>query len=321
MKNKIIIVTGDPNSINSELIYKSWKKINISLKKKIVLISNYKLLKEQFKKLNYPIKITKIDDLDAQRSNSSLKIIDIKLNFTNSFKVSKKNASKFVIKSLNYAHKLALNKDYKGLINCAISKKLLRKNNFGVTEYLASKNNVKKNSEVMLIRNDNLSVSPITTHLDIKNISKKLNSDLIINKVDTIEFWFKKYFNKKPKIAMLGLNPHNAELRNNSEERKVIIPSILMLKRKGVNITGPLVADTLFIEDYKKYDVIVGMFHDQVITPFKTLFKFNAINVTLGLNYLRVSPDHGVAENLIGKNKANSTSLINCINFVNKFDK
>jgi len=95
----------------------------------------------------------------------------------------------------------------------------------------------------------------------------------------------------------------------------------LMLKRKGVNITGPLVADTLFIEDYKKYDVIVGMFHDQVITPFKTLFKFNAINVTLGLNYLRVSPDHGVAENLIGKNKANSTSLINCINFVNKFDK
>ncbi len=321
MKNKIIIVTGDPNSINSELIYKSWKKINISLKKKIVLISNYKLLKEQFKKLNYPIKITKIDDLDAQRSNSSLKIIDIKLNFTNSFKVSKKNASKFVIKSLNYAHKLALNKDYKGLINCAISKKLLRKNNFGVTEYLASKNNVKNNSEVMLIRNDNLSVSPITTHLDIKNISKKLNSDLIINKVDTIEFWFKKNFNKKPKIAMLGLNPHNAELRNNSEERKVIIPSILMLKRKGVNITGPLVADTLFIEDYKKYDVIVGMFHDQVITPFKTLFKFNAINVTLGLNYLRVSPDHGVAENLIGKNKANSTSLINCINFVNKFDK
>ena len=321
MKNKIIIVTGDPNSINSELIYKSWKKINISLKKKIVLISNYKLLKEQFKMLNYPIKITKIDDLDAQRSNSSLKIIDIKLNFINSFKVSKKNASKFVIKSLNYAHKLALNKDYKGLINCAISKKLLRKNNFGVTEYLASKNNIKNNSEVMLIRNDNLSVSPITTHLDIKNISKKLNSDLIINKVDTIEFWFKKNFNKKPKIAMLGLNPHNAELRNNSEERKVIIPSILMLKRKGVNITGPLVADTLFIEDYKKYDVIVGMFHDQVITPFKTLFKFNAINVTLGLNYLRVSPDHGVAENLIGKNKANSTSLINCINFVNKFDK
>ena len=226
MKNKIIIVTGDPNSINSELIYKSWKKINISLKKKIVLISNYKLLKEQFKKLNYPIKITKIDDLDAQRSSSSLKIIDIKLNFINSFKVSKKNASKFVIKSLNYAHKLALNKDYKGLINCAISKKLLRKNNFGVTEYLASKNNVKKNSEVMLIRNDNLSVSPITTHLDIKNISKKLNSDLIINKVDTIEFWFKKNFNKKPKIAMLGLNPHNAELRNNSEERKVIIKNL-----------------------------------------------------------------------------------------------
>ena len=80
-------------------------------------------------------------------------------------------------------------------------------------------------------------------------------------------------------------------------------------------------ADTVFIEKYKKYDVIVGMFHDQVLTPFKTLFKFDAINITLGLKYLRVSPDHGVALDLICKNKANPFSLINCIKFINKFSK
>ena len=73
----------------------------------------------------------------------------------------------------------------------------------------------------------------------------------------------------------------------NSEEKKIIIPSIRTLKKRGINLIGPLVSDTLFIEDFKKFDVIVGMYHDQVLTPFKTIFKFDAINITLGLKYLR----------------------------------
>ena len=116
----------------------------------------------------------------------------------------------------------------------------------------------------------------------------------------------------------MGLNPHNAELRINSEERKIIIPCILKLKKRGVNISGPLIADTVFIKEYKNYDLLVGMYHDQILAPFKALFNFDAINVTLGLKYLRVSPDHGIAVNLIGKNKANPTSLIKCVNFLNK---
>ena len=78
------------------------------------------------------------------------------------------------------------------------------------------------------------------------------------------------------------------------------------------------ISDTIFMQEYKNYDVIVGMFHDQVLTPFKALFKFDAINITLGLKYLRASPDHGIAVNLIGKNKANPKSLIKCIEFMNK---
>ena len=117
------------------------------------------------------------------------------------------------------------------------------------------------------------------------------------------------------------MNPHNAELRNESEEKKIIIPSIRKLRKLQINAIGPLVADTVFINDYKKFDIIVGMFHDQVLTPFKTIYKFDAINMTLGLNYLRVSPDHGTAKELIGKNKADPISLIKCINFINKFGK
>ena len=86
----------------------------------------------------------------------------------------------------------------------------------------------------------------------------------------------------------------------------------------GINVKGPLVSDTIFMQEYKDYDVLVGMFHDQVLAPFKALFKFDAINITLGLNYLRASPDHGIAVNLIGKNKANPKSLIKCIEYMNK---
>ena len=319
MNKKIIIFSGDPTSINSEIIYKSWKKINQKLKKNIYIISNFNLLHDQFKKLNYKLNLIKVKNIFENENDSRLKIINIDLKFTNPFKISKQASSKFVINSLNYAHKIALQKNIKGFINCPINKNLLNKSKIGVTEYLASKCNITDNSEVMLITNKKLSVSPITTHIDIKEVSKKIKTILIIKKIKTIESWFKINFKRKPKICILGLNPHNAELRKNSEENKIIIPAIKKLKKIGIILKGPLAADTIFIEEYKKFDVIIGMFHDQVIAPYKTLFKFDAINITLGLKYLRVSPDHGVAQDLIGKNKADETSLIKCIYFVNKF--
>ena len=316
---KIILISGDPNSINSEILFKSWKKISKTLKKKIYLISNYNLIIDQSKKLNSPLKVTKVKSINDKNNDLSMKILDINLKYKNPFDVTFKEASKFVIESLNRAHNLSSEKNVLGLINCPINKNLLRKKNIGVTEILAKKCDIKNNSEVMLIKNKKFAVSPITTHIDIKNVSKTIKSQIIINKILTIHKFYLKYLKKKPKIGILGLNPHNAEMQKDSEEKKIIIPSILKLKKRGVNLTGPLVSDTLFIEDFKKYDVIVGMYHDQVLTPFKTIFKFDAINVTLGLKYLRVSPDHGVAKKLIFKNKANPKSLIECIDFINKF--
>ena len=321
MSKKIIIISGDPNSVNSEIIYKVWKKLNKNLKKKIYLISNYNLIRKQFVKLKYKTNIIKVKNFRENSNDLRLKIIDLDLKFKNPFKVPKESASKFVFNSLNFAHKIALEQNILGIINCPLNKSLLNRKNIGVTEFLASKCKIKKNSEVMLIGNKNFFVCPITTHIDLKDVSKKLNKKLIINKIKTINLWFLRKFKKKPKIAVMGLNPHNAELRKNSEEKKIIIPSILKLKKLKININGPFVADTFFMNDYKKFDVTIGMYHDQVLTPCKSLTKFNAINITLGLKYLRVSPDHGVAFNLIGKNKANMTSLMNCIFFVNKFGK
>jgi len=321
MNKKILIVSGDPNSINSEIIYKTWNKLNFKVKKKIYLIANFELIRKQFKKIKSKVRVIKVKSINENASTSFLKIIDIPLKFKNPFKVSLKSSTKYIIECFNLAHKLAQNSEVKGLINCPIDKRLLNKSKkIGVTEFLASKCKINNGSEVMLIHNKKLSVVPLTTHINVKNVSKKININLIIKKMKTLQRDFKKLFNKKPKIGILGLNPHNAELSNNSEEIKIINPAISKLKKKGFYVKGPLSADTLFINNYKKYDVVVGMYHDQVLAPFKSLFHFDAINITLGLNYLRVSPDHGPAKDIINKNKANHLSLLRCVKFINSLN-
>ena len=114
---KIIILSGDPNSINSEIIFKSWKKMNKSLKKKIYLISNYELIKKQFKILKYKIKTQKVEDINELNDNSNLKILNVDLNYTNPFNVEKLDASNYVKESLNLGHNLSLKSNILGLIN------------------------------------------------------------------------------------------------------------------------------------------------------------------------------------------------------------
>ena len=317
MKNKILIISGDPNSINSEIIVKSWRKLSRDLRKKIILVSNFNLLKKQFKFLKLNFDLIDLTNNNSHINSEKLKVLNVQLKFKDPFNVPHKSASKFVKNCLDHAHSIALREPIKGIINCAIDKKLLNKNNLGVTEYLANKCKVFDNSEVMLIKSKNLSVCPITTHIDVKQISKKLKLNSILKKTKTIDTWYKDKFRKKPEIAMLGLNPHNAELKKNSEEKKIIIPAINKLRKKNLKIDGPFVADTFFINEFKNYDVVIGMYHDQVLVPFKSLYKFDAINITLGLKYLRASPDHGTAKKLIKRNKANPLSLIKCIDFIN----
>ena len=188
---------------------------------------------------------------------------------------------------------------------------------FGVTEFLGKKNKSKKFSEIMFLYNRKLSVVPITTHIKIKNISKNISKKILLKKIKTLFFFYKKLFNNYPKVAVLGLNPHNSELSKDSEEVKEILPAIKILK-KNYKINGPMVADNFFKSEYRKYNVVVGMYHDQVLIPFKHLFKYDAINITLGLSYFRVSPDHGTAKDIIFKKKANPSSLLECIKFLDR---
>jgi len=316
VNNLIAIIAGEPNSINSEIIAKAWKKNK--RKKNIFIIGNYSILKKQSIKLGIKIPLIKINKLEDFKKIEKLFVLDIPLKYKSAFKVDSLKASNYIFKCLDVAHDLAINKKICGFINAPIDKKIFKNKYLGVTEYLSQKNKI-ESKEVMLIHNQKLSVVPLTTHIDIKDVTNKINFDLIKLKVTTLNKFYLKLFNKKPKIAILGLNPHNSENRINSIEKKTIKPAIIKLRKLNININGPFPADTVFNKkNIITYDVIVGMYHDQVLAPFKALYGFDAVNITLGLKYLRISPDHGTAQDIIGLNKANPKSLINSINFLNK---
>ena len=321
MKKPVCIVAGDPNSINSEIISKTWKKKNNLINKNIFVVGSYDLIYEQLKKIRLNIGLKKVSALVGQDFKKKLLILDVPLKFKDPFNVSKKNKFKYILKCFETAINLSKKKKVLGFVNCPINKSDVFGNKIiGVTEFLSKK---EKNygKEVMLIYNKKLAVSPITTHIQVKKISRSLNTKLIINKLITIDRFYRKKFYIKPKIGVLGLNPHNYEFRKNSEEQKVIIPALKKLKKLKINVNGPLSADTAFVNyKRKKNNILVGMYHDQVLSPFKSIFKFNAINVTLGLPYIRVSPDHGTGQDIIKKNKASPESLIESINFFNKIN-
>ena len=318
MNQLIAIIAGEPNSINSEIIAKAWKK-----KKKlknIFVIGNYSILNKQMLKLGIKIPLAKIKSFQEFKKIDKLLVLDVPLKFKSEFSINPSDAKIYIFKCFDVAHNLALKKKIKGFINAPIDKKIFNKKYLGVTEYLSEKN-MCKNKEVMMIHNKKLSVVPLTTHIDIKNVANKITFNLIKSKIITLNKFYLKMFNKKPKIAILGLNPHNSENRDNSIENKIIKPALIKLKKIKIDIKGPFPADTAFNrQKTNTYDVIVGMYHDQVLAPFKALYGYDAINITLGLKYLRLSPDHGTAQDIIGLNKGNPESLESAINFLNRIN-
>ncbi len=322
MKNLIGIVAGEPYSINSEVIAKTWKMKSEFKNSNVFVIGSYDLIKIQLKKLKIRVKLKKINTIKKQNFKKELLILDVPVKFEKPFEIKKKNKIKYVLDSIDLAIKMAKEKKILGFINCPINKKETFGNKkFGITEFLGKKLGV-LGKEVMLIFNKELAVAPITTHIQLKKVSSDISKKKIVDKLITINKFYSNNLKIKPKIGILGLNPHNDELRKMSEENKIILPAIKLLKKKKISVYGPLSPDTAFVNFKKKgFNVLVGMYHDQVLSPFKALFKFNAINITIGIPFIRISPDHGIGSDIIGRNVANPTSLIESIKFIKKNDK
>ena len=312
----IIIVAGEPNSVFFELFLKVIKR---KIRSPIILIASKKLLLMQAQILKKKINFNLIEEIDVIKKRKDLKkinLIDIDFVQTQPFNKISSKSNDYISSCFNVAIKLLKKNVSDKFINGPISKKtFLKKKYNGITEYLANKTNTKKFA--MIIYNKNLSVCPLTTHLPIKYVPKKINELEIINKVKLIDKFWKDKFNKKVKVGVTGLNPHCESIDNFNEDRSIILPTIKKLKKLKYNIEGPLAADTIFLKNNrKKFDLIIGMYHDQVLTPIKTLFEYDAINITIGLPFIRVSPDHGPNESMLGKNKSNYLSLLNSIKFL-----
>ena len=313
----IIIVAGEPNSIFLEIFFKALTYKNF--KSPIILIASLNLLKLQMKKLNIKKNIKLLNSIklnEYKLNNKSINLININYNPKKLFENISSKSNHYIEQSFEVAIKILQKKITNKFINGPISKKFFLKKKFlGITEYLSNKTNTK--NFAMLIYNKNLSVCPITTHLPLKQVSKKINKKLIIQKIKLINIFFKKYIRKKPNIAIIGLNPHCETIDSFNEDQKILKPTIKHLSKLKYKVSGPFAADTIFLKkNRKKYDVIVGMYHDQVLTPIKTLFEYDAINITLGLPFIRISPDHGPNEKMLGKNLSNPLSLIKAIIFL-----
>ena len=169
----------------------------------------------------------------------------------------------------------------------------------------------------MLIYNKKLSVTPLTTHLPLKYVAKKINKKLVIDRIIMVDKFYREKLKIKPKIAVTGLNPHCESIHKFNEDEKIVLSAIKFFNTKRVYVRGPFPADTIFLKNNRdNFDVIIGMYHDQVLTPIKTLFEYNAINITMGLPFLRLSPDHGPNEKMFGKNLSNPKSLAMGLNFL-----
>jgi len=315
----IIVVAGEPNSIFLEIFVKSIQKNNY--KNPIILIASYNLVKLQLKKLNYKIKINLLNykNLNIRNlKNNKINILNVSYSFKKPFEKISSKSKKYISDCFELAFRLIKSGFSDKFINGPISKKhFLSKKYLGITEFLAAKTKTKKCA--MLIYNKELSVCPLTTHLPIKLVSKQINRKNIIEKVNLINDFYKKKFKFKPNIGVLGLNPHCESIDKFKEDLVIIKPTIDNLKKR-FNIRGPFPADTIFLKDNRKnFDVIIGMYHDQVLAPLKTIYEYNAINITLGLPFLRISPDHGPNEKMMGKKKSNPKSLIEAIKFLDKY--
>ena len=316
--NPIIIVAGEPNSIFLEIFFKAIKYKKY--KNPIILIASKKIVLSQMKKLKFKTAINSLNYKNLNKeevSNNKINLIDVNYSQRLTFKKISHRSNNYIKNSFKIAFDIINAGISTKLINGPISKKnFLKKNYLGITEFLAEKFKSKFNA--MLIYNKELSVCPITTHQPIKSVPTSINKKKIYKKIVLINDFYKTYFGFKPKIAITGLNPHCESIDDFNEDEKILIPIVKKLKKKYF-VTGPFPADTIFLKkNRKKFNVIVGMYHDQVLTPMKTLFEYDAINITLGLPFIRISPDHGPNEKMIGKNKSDPTSLIKAINFLDK---
>ena len=304
---------GDPSGIGPEVFIKAINDQRLRQHlSKIILVSSPKVIEGAISALDVKQKINPISDVnEAQPDSVNL----INIDGCQDFVLGKPtfNNSSFIIECLSTAADLAL-KNSSSLVTGPLNKSIIQKHiqNFtGHTEFLKKKFNA--NEVLMYMTNGNLHLGITTTHVPLRVVPNVISRDLIKNKYKLLHHGLIDIFKlANPKIAVLGINPHAGEFGTiGDEEQNVIMPAIDELQHEGYDANGPISADTVFTQT--KYDAVLSMYHDQALPVLKTIDFHKTVNITLGLPFLRVSVDHGTAEDIAKDYSANYDSMMEAL--------
>lgn len=303
--NKIAITTGDPNGIGAEITIKALNILNIP-PRDIVIISNSKVLNTygqlfnnyEVLEVDYNTKV-RAGEVTPEAGDFSFRLLQKACEIKPKFIVTAPTSKE----AMNLAgHKYC-----------------------GQTEVLENFLAHDGQKAEMLFVSKDFRVLLLTRHLPLKDVSKKLTKGVMIEKIERLRSYFQNKLNiPKPSFALCALNPHAGENGLlGDEEEKIMLPAIEAVRNRGINITNPLPADTLFIQGVKNYingdklpyDCYIACYHDQGLIPIKSIASEKTVNMTIGLDIIRTSPSHGTAFDIAGKNLANPESMIEAIKY------
>ncbi|MBX4336181.1 4-hydroxythreonine-4-phosphate dehydrogenase PdxA [Bartonella raoultii] len=316
----LVVSSGDPAGIGPEIAIKAWSLRFVRKVPSFVLIADPDVIRSRAHFLQIDVKIESVlTNHLVKNFQTALPVIPLKNRQTHQLgSPSEKNAAG-IIEAIKRGVQLTQNGHASALVTCPIAKKNLYDAGFqfpGHTEFLANlahQTSQKYYHPVMMLSGPQLRTVPITVHIPFKEVPSHLTRDLIIQTAFITENDLRKRFKiTSPRLAVSGLNPHAGENgAMGKEDLEIITPAIEYLKKKGLDVIGPLAADTMFHKCARKtYDAALCMYHDQALIPVKTLDFSNTVNVTLGLPFIRTSPDHGTAFDIADKGIASPESFI-----------
>lgn len=316
-KKRIAITMGEPGGIGPEVIVKALHRAGTRKYCAPVVIGDAEVLRNAVKLAGLPLKIRPISSLSRSKpSTGSIEVFDIKYHSPFKEGIPSKDAGMAVVSYIKKAVDLALKNEVSAIVTAPISKESLRMAGYkwpGHTELLASLTKTK--DFAMMFASDKLKIILCTIHIPLKDVPEKINEKVVLKTIRLAEKGAGMLGIKNPRLAVAGLNPHAGESGIiGSEETAVITPAIKKAYDEGINVSGPYPPDVVFNKACNgDFDMVVCMYHDQGLIPFKMLAFDTGVNVTVGLPIIRTSPDHGTGFDIAWKNKANPSSMIEAI--------
>jgi 4-hydroxythreonine-4-phosphate dehydrogenase len=314
VSNFFALTQGDPAGIGLEIALKSWLLRHESNAPPFFVLSDPDYVKARAALLGLNIPVQTISSADQADFKNALPVFPTGFVPTSLTGHPSQQDAASTIGSIEQGVALVKNGQAKALVTNPIAKSVLYQSGFafpGHTEFLGSLADGAKT--VMMLWCKDLAVVPITVHIPLKDVALTLTTQMIVETAQIVAHSLRKSFGlSHPRLAITGLNPHAGEQGSmGKEDEEIITPAIKQLKQLGIDASGPYPADTLFHARARaRYDVVLAMYHDQALIPIKTLAFDEAVNVTLGLPFIRTSPDHGTAFDIAGKGIARPDSLI-----------